>query len=477
MNKREFLRDIERRLSILDEQEIKDIINEYEGIINEKVKDGKSETDAVSEFGNIEELSSEILKAYKINPKYCNRDSIGRDKTKEFARSFEEWIKYVSGEMAKFLKTAGDNLGKSGRTPSVELVLEIVVKIVILLIILAILKIPFNIIGGMWVGIFNFSFTPVDWMFTILWKIISLVVYLAAAVCIFWAMFRDYFTGFNSPEKSADSNIGVESKSKTEREEKVSDNKTLPQKEPQKPGPSRGIACVLLTIFRVFVTITVLLPLWLTQAGLLIAIFITIYFFVEGINIQGLIIILAGAMTAAAGLSDLIYKLAFKIRKVSLLCIVPFIISIVLVTAGSLIFAHNVLNFEYTDGLPENIKYSTIEKTFNMKEEKRIITNNLPAAEYEINEELNNGEVVVIMSYIDEIGKINNIEILDFKTGYYLVYTYKYFARIYDLRELFDLLMNDLKNNKVYNYSKLNKPDVVLKANTITMKTIRGENY
>ena len=472
MNKREFLRELEIRLSILDENEVKDILNEYGGIIDEKIKDGKSETDAVSEFGALEELSTEILKAYKINPKYCNSNAAGRDKAKEVLRSSEEWIKYTSGKIAKFLKGASDGLGKSGRIPSVELVLEIVIKIAILLVILAILKIPFYIIGGLWIGIFSFSFTPVDWIFTVVWKILSMVVYLAAAVCIFWAMFREYFAGFSSVDKSADANSGAESKTEAAREEKVAASEELHKKEPLKRNKSGGVAGALLALVRVFVVIAALLPLWLIQAGLIVAMPVTIYYFIYGVNIPGLIIILTGVITGVAGLSDLIYKLAFKIRKISLLCIIPFIISMVLVTTGTVVFAHNILHFEYIDGLPENIKYSTIEKTFSLKDEKRIITNDFAGVEYEIDEELINGEVVVLISYIDEIIKINDIKMADGRNNYNLIYT----RRLYDLRMLYDLFINDLKNGKVYNYSKLNKTDVVIKANTTTMNAIKGGN-
>ena len=474
MNKREFLRDLERRLSILDEQEVRDIINEYEDIIDEKIKDGKSETDAVNEFGRLEELSSEILKAYKINPKYCNSNTTtGRDKAKEVVISFEKWIKYASGEMAKFLKNAGDVLSKSGRIPNLELVLEIVIKIVILLTVLAILRIPFYIIGGLWVGTSSFLFTPVDWIFAVLWKILSLVVYLAAAVCIFLAMFREYFTEFSSTDKSAGANGGAELKAEITREEKVAATDKLSPKEPLKKGNSGGVTGVLLTLVRVFVIIVVLIPLWLAQAGLIVAMFIAFYYFFDGVNILGLTIILAGAIAGVAGLSDLIYKLAFKIKKLSLLCIIPFIISTILVTTGAFVFAHNILGFEYVDGLPENIKYTAIEKTFNLEDEKRIITPGFANVEYEIDEKLINGEVVVLMSYIDETGKINDIKMTDRKSHYFLTITYER-LRLYDLRMLYDLLINDLKNSRVYNYSNLNKPGVVLKANAVTMNAIKG---
>ena len=70
MNKDEFLEELEKKLSILNEKERQDIIDEYKDTISEKIKHGQTEEEAVSDFGDLDELVSEILDAYKINPKY-----------------------------------------------------------------------------------------------------------------------------------------------------------------------------------------------------------------------------------------------------------------------------------------------------------------------------------------------------------------------------------------------------------------------
>ncbi|MEG1146062.1 MAG: DUF1700 domain-containing protein, partial [Bacilli bacterium] len=74
MNKKQFIKELEYKLSILDEQELKDTINEYKDIIELKVKSGITEEEAVLEFGELDELATEILKAYKINPTKVNEE-------------------------------------------------------------------------------------------------------------------------------------------------------------------------------------------------------------------------------------------------------------------------------------------------------------------------------------------------------------------------------------------------------------------
>ena len=70
MNKEKFIKELTKKLNILSEEEKNDIILEYEDIIEEKIKHGKTEEEAVKEFGDIDKLTKEILEAYKINPDY-----------------------------------------------------------------------------------------------------------------------------------------------------------------------------------------------------------------------------------------------------------------------------------------------------------------------------------------------------------------------------------------------------------------------
>ena len=52
MNKEEFLKILKKRLNVLEDAEIADIISEYEGYIEEKVSIGKTEQEAVKEHGD-----------------------------------------------------------------------------------------------------------------------------------------------------------------------------------------------------------------------------------------------------------------------------------------------------------------------------------------------------------------------------------------------------------------------------------------
>lgn len=95
MNKKDYLKRLSRLLHMLKEDEIRDIISEYEQHIDMKIAEGMSEEDAVSAFGTVEELAAEILDAYHVKPDFKE------NKTKDV---FEK----VQTESKKVMKNAGE---------------------------------------------------------------------------------------------------------------------------------------------------------------------------------------------------------------------------------------------------------------------------------------------------------------------------------------------------------------------------------
>ena len=63
MNKAEFLHILRERLSILDENELEDILSEYEQHIDLKAAGTMTEEAAIADFGDIGELTAEMYAA------------------------------------------------------------------------------------------------------------------------------------------------------------------------------------------------------------------------------------------------------------------------------------------------------------------------------------------------------------------------------------------------------------------------------
>ncbi|WP_165044431.1 DUF1700 domain-containing protein [Adlercreutzia sp. ZJ138] len=66
MRKTEFLTRLQASIAVLEDNEQKDILDEYSQHIDMKVKEGMSEAEAIDDFGPIDELIEEILGAYHV---------------------------------------------------------------------------------------------------------------------------------------------------------------------------------------------------------------------------------------------------------------------------------------------------------------------------------------------------------------------------------------------------------------------------
>lgn len=109
MNKAEFLKMMEERLSVLDAQERKDMLSEYEQHIEWKIKSGMSEQEAIDDFGDIDSLITEILQAYHIDPSYKEKEfgkkhtaeEIGRKASGVFSKSKQSLSNFMEQQKEK----------------------------------------------------------------------------------------------------------------------------------------------------------------------------------------------------------------------------------------------------------------------------------------------------------------------------------------------------------------------------------------
>ena len=79
MDKKTFISELEQALSVLQEEELRDIMEEYEQHIDMKVQRGLTEEEAIADFGNLKELTAEILEAYHVRGDYASvREDAGK---------------------------------------------------------------------------------------------------------------------------------------------------------------------------------------------------------------------------------------------------------------------------------------------------------------------------------------------------------------------------------------------------------------
>ena len=113
MNKSEFLNDLKKYLTILEDREQEYILEEYGQHIDMKLSTGLSEEEAIRDFGSVEELAAQILEAYHVKPEY---QTVKTEKKLPDMTGVTQEGKRLWGTVSHFFKGAAKAAGDLGRT-------------------------------------------------------------------------------------------------------------------------------------------------------------------------------------------------------------------------------------------------------------------------------------------------------------------------------------------------------------------------
>ena len=173
MSKEKFLESLRKKLSILEESEIEDILTEYEGYIEEKIAKGSTEEEAVNSMGNVNELAKDLLSAYKIKTEEKNKDTLN-NLVDSFMQVFDRIISVFANK-------------------SFNEIVRFILELVFIFIIIAICKIPFEIIENMGRGIFSSFGTMPFRVVNGVWNFILEFAYLIFAILLFIKIFESRY--------------------------------------------------------------------------------------------------------------------------------------------------------------------------------------------------------------------------------------------------------------------------------------------
>ena len=159
MTRFDFANKLNSRLYLLSEAERRDIIDEYIGHIDQKMKSGQLEADAIKDFGDIDDLAEEILAAYHIDS-----SKLGGKTIDIYIRQVFDYFGTVTEKLLGF---------------STAQLARIFVEFVVLLIMLNLLRYPVSFCVGMFTQLFS-------WLPYTVYHIIDRLFDIAANVfCIF----------------------------------------------------------------------------------------------------------------------------------------------------------------------------------------------------------------------------------------------------------------------------------------------------
>ncbi len=471
MNKQEFLEKLEKELSILNKQERKDIIDEYKDTIEEKVKHGQTEEDAVKDFGNLDELVSGILDAYKINTEYNQKESnFGK-----FTEEGEKLIKKGANKLADMTRDFANNIKENDAESNLNLAFEIIIKIFCTLIIFAVLTIPFRFFKNLGFSFAETFFTPISGLVKIFILLLFIALYLGIALLIIVALFKEYFKKNSEPQ---------EIKNQETNQTKETKINSRPVKRNNKNGPTIG--SVLLLIVKIWVVILILLPLFFLDALVIFGLFVTVFYWIKGINLFGLTVLLLGISSLFIWFTILIYNLTFSKGKVS---IIPFFIGLAVSIFGAMFFIDMITSIEYINKPSDNFQTKTETQTFNTDKNIYINFNLNGDLTKKVDETLPDNTFKITYTYYQDSDKIEiynepnyhfqsyacespNEKHLCKKPYNYISFSYEYNSDYNSEKKRYNDFIDNLKDGKIYNYDKLNNVNVEISANSNTMKNI-----
>ncbi len=171
MKKEEFLKKLSKKLAILEESELDDLLKEYEGFIEEKMQAGFTEEEAVKSMGDIDELARELLKAYKVK----------QPNNKDFFRNFIDTLLDTIEEIIDIFATK-----------DFKDIVKFILELLVIFLAIYLCKIPFYILEMMGNTIFKnltFGFK----IFSNFWTLAIELIYLVFAIIFFVKIFESRY--------------------------------------------------------------------------------------------------------------------------------------------------------------------------------------------------------------------------------------------------------------------------------------------
>ncbi len=497
MSKKDFLNKLAKKLSVLDDSERQDILTEYTDTINEKVKQGQTEEEAVKDFGNIDDLVKEILMAYKINPDFDEKDEVQDDNILKQSASV---IADFSRNLANRFKNANNNINLS-------FIIELVIRIFVVLILLLILSGVVTMFGDIGSSLINNMINPFGAIINVFWKIFLVILFVVLTVLLIIAMFKRYFGPNENNEVIIESN-----KNENTKANKTNVNKTKVRvQKTVKNGNTIGDVCLL--IVKICVIMWVIILLMFLDCFTIFGLVVSIIYLIKGINLIGLVLLLLGGTGLITYIIVLLFSLLFGKGKVN---IIPPIVSVLLIIVGTVMFISMIFNVNYYDESPVSVDEAVETKTFNTTGDVLIHF----AGHYSYNSDIErisdnsmkDGEIILDVTYNKDYYKLNIeadenyiVEQCDYDDHdeydeYYADDEYyeddeydenqncihkKYYRlNVYNIsteddfnefKKIYNLIIDNLKDNKFYNYNKLYSGKLKIKANENTQKLINIE--
>lgn len=436
MKKETFLKRLRKKLDILDEIEVNDIIQEYEGYIDEKMESGASEEEAVSSFGNIDELANELLKAYKI--KAHDDDPIG---------TFASKVMHIIDSLVT------DISRKSPRE-----ILKFCIEIILLIVIISLFHIPVTMLVQLGKEVFYILSSPLNRIFFTIWRFVLEFAYFILAIIAFVKIFdRRYLQ--NVKEEVMEEKKVV---TKERKERKKEDVKVVPSESKHIVSGIGELIIKIGVFFLKFIAICILFGISMYLIGMTFVLVFCVYLLVQGVTYFGFYLVMISLFVLGVIFFGLLFNFVLDRKNNGLKLLISLFVSFILLGVGCGVATIEITDTEFINAPPEGFSTEVLKEELSMNSNTVFIGN---VADYQIDNSLEN---VIIEYRYYPIGNKMATSIRKKGDNVYLDWS---FDTLYFHSDLTHRIIKDLSNKKVYNYYL--EPTITITASEKNIQIIK----
>lgn len=446
MKKKEFIKNLREKLDILEEKEINDIIEEYSGYIDEKIQNGSTEEDAIKDFGDIDELATELLRAYKINVEKQNHEK----------NVFSTIVDKVNHVMDSIILSFGN---KSSRE-----ILRMLIEIFVILLAIGLCKIPFHFLEEIGYNVFMIFQNNFGRSLYRIWKFIVEFAYLIFAIVLFLKIFEKRYLKNNENVKYTKENANEKKGNKKTKVQSTRKEEPVMVKS-EKKGLIDYLASIVIWFIK-FLAFWILLGIAFYILGLGMCFGICIFLMIKGVSYYGIYISVFVLLVLGVLAFILLFNWILDRKNNIKMLLISFATSFVILGISFSYASIEVATTKFINEVPENYALEEITEIVPITKEEILFGN----FDYEIDETLET-EIKVSYQYHKDFYNIEPKIDYETKNRVYLYWEYLYHE--WNASLLNDII-EDLKEHKIYNYSMI--PKITVYTSSENIKTLK-ENH
>ena len=233
---------------------------------------------------------------------------------------------------------------------------------------------------------------------------------------------------------------------------------------------TKTLAKIIIYIIKFFVICYLIAPL-ICIVILAVMIGFLVLFVIKGLPLLGILLWTISLLIISSICFEVPLNFVINHKNNYKRIMITLLISLIIIIIGSTFFAYHFFSVTYVDSIPNDIKTMEIKESYDMNNNITIYDDYYSDIKYVIDDSLTD-RIEVTVTYYDYLIK-RDIEI---KLHNNNLVIYNNGPKEVNFKEALDKLSDDFKDNKVYNYDKLNNYEITIKSSSNNINIIKNNS-